>query len=133
MTLSRSSKTTNGKRIGGNMAKNLSTKDKPVTIKLGDKDYVLSPLNLNILGYIEEEFECKLEQVGDLIAPGNAKQFVNLKTLLHMFLRDDYADLSKQELGKSIPFKQISVVITAITDAMTSGLPQDVIDEATKE
>ncbi|KKL54005.1 hypothetical protein LCGC14_2269780, partial [marine sediment metagenome] len=36
------------------MAKNLSTKDKPVTIKLGDKDYVLSPLNLNILGYIEE-------------------------------------------------------------------------------
>jgi hypothetical protein len=42
-------------------------KDKKYTVKLGDKEYELSPVNWNVLAQIEREFECPITGLKPLL------------------------------------------------------------------
>ena len=84
------------------MTDELMKEDKPQTIKLGDKEYELSPMNLNVMSYIEEEFDCNFTQFGKLLKDGKAKEVSSLRKLLFIFLRDNYPDLTINDMGKSI-------------------------------
>ena len=42
------------------MSEELIKEDKPQVIKLGEGEYTLSPLTLNVMVGLEEEFDCSL-------------------------------------------------------------------------
>ena len=49
------------------MPKNILGTPEKKTIKLGGKDYQLSPLNLNVMADIEEGFDCSIDKVGKML------------------------------------------------------------------
>jgi len=69
------------------------------TIKLGEKDYQLSPLNLNVLADIEETFGCSLLKLGKEL---DKRQAITLRKLLFIFLKEQYPEITLTEIGKSI-------------------------------
>lgn len=91
-------------------------KETKTTIKLGDTDYELSPLNLNILAYIEEEFGVGIEQLGKVFAK---KQATTLRNLLYILLRDKYPDLTKAQIGEMVSMDNFAEISEAITAVLT--------------
>ena len=69
------------------------------TIKLGEKDYQLSPLNLNVLADIEESFGCSLMKLGREL---EKRQAITLRKLLFILLKEQYPNITLTEIGKSI-------------------------------
>ena len=98
------------------MTDELMKETKPNTIKLGDVDYELSPLNLNVLVGIEEEFGVGIEQLGKMLTK---KQATSLRNLLYILLKDKYPDLTKAQIGEMVRLDNFEEVSNAITVALT--------------
>lgn len=82
---------------------NILAQAKPSVITLGDgKEYILSPVNLNILADLEEEFGCGLEE---LRKKSDRQSFLVLRNLLFVFLRENYPTLTKRQIGKLVTVK----------------------------
>jgi len=69
------------------------------TIKLGEKEYRLSPLNLNVMADIEESFGCSLMKLGREL---EKRQALTLRKLLFILLKEEYPDITLTEIGKHI-------------------------------
>ena len=82
---------------GGSMTDELRKPDIPVIVKLGDDEYTLSPLNANVMTYCEEEFGVGLEQIQELL---KQKPHSTLRTILYALLKDNYPEMTKQDIGK---------------------------------
>ena len=67
----------------------LSTPERK-TIKLGDKEYRLSPLNLNVMADIEEAFNCSLMKLGREL---EKRQAITLRKLIFILLKEEYPDI----------------------------------------
>lgn len=91
-------------------------KDKKRTVKLGDKEYILSPLNLNVLAGIEQEFSCGLDKLGEKFSKAQAS---TLRSLVWIFLKDSYPELTKEQIGQMIEVKDIEVISSALAPILT--------------
>lgn len=76
-------------------------------LKLGDKEYRLSPLNLNVMADIEESFGCSLMKLGKEL---EKRQAITLRKLIHILLKEEYPDITLSEIGKSITPSDLATV-----------------------
>ena len=91
---------------------NILAQEKPKIIKLADdKEYKLSAVNLNVLADLEEEFGCSLEEIRK---KSDRKSFVVLRTLLLVFLRENYPTITKRQIGKLVTVKLLPEVSKVI-------------------
>ncbi len=82
-------------------------KEEKYTIKLGDKDYELSEINLNMLTAIENEFSCGIGALQDQF---NNKQATTMRSLAWIMLKDKYPELTKEEIGAKVNLKNLQAV-----------------------
>lgn len=96
------------------MVENILSEAPKRTIILADgKEYILSPVNLNVLADLEEEFGCSLEE---LRKRSDKQSFTVLRTLLLVFLRENHPTITKRQLGKLIPVKLLPEVSKVIAE-----------------
>lgn len=98
------------------MTEELIKETKPETITLGDKEYKLSPVNLNVLSGIEEEFDCDIGEIGELL---NKKKASALLKLVYILLKDNYPELTKEKIGEMVGMEQLGEVSEALGKALT--------------
>ncbi len=84
----------------------LNTPEKK-TIKLGEKEYRLSQLNLNVMADIEEAFNCSLMKLGREL---EKRQATTLRRLIFILLKGEYPDITLAEIGKSITISNLATV-----------------------
>lgn len=97
------------------MEDELLKEEKPRIIKLGDKEYTLSPLSLNVLCRIEEEFDCGLSKVGDLLTK---RQATTMRSLIYILLKDGYPEITKEEIGKMVKLEDLEQICTMINNVL---------------
>lgn len=85
------------------------------TIKLGGKDYQLSPLNLNVLADIEEGFDCGIDKVGEMLSK---KQASSLRKLVHILLKEQYPDMALEKIGGLIDLSNMAEVSEALAKTL---------------
>ena len=76
-------------------------------ITLGGKAYILSPLNLNALANLEEEFQGGLDKVFEALNKGQAS---TVRSLLFCLLRDNYPELTQRRIGEMVSLKDLPVI-----------------------
>lgn len=84
------------------------------TIKLADKEYKLSPLNLNVMLAIEEEFDCNFADFGKVLTGKKTKQLTSIGKLLAILLKENHPDLLFSDIGKAITVNNLEMVSDAI-------------------
>lgn len=94
----------------------LIKKEKPRLIKLGDKEYKLSPLNLNVMAGIEEEFGGGMEKIGEMMTE---KMATSLRTLIYVLLKDNYPDMTKTKIGQLITTENLGEISSQIGEILT--------------
>ncbi len=77
------------------------------TIKLGEKEYRLSQLNLNVMADIEEAFNCSLMKLGREL---EKRQATTLRRLIFILLKEEYPDITLAEIGRSITTSNLAMV-----------------------
>ncbi len=85
------------------------------TIKLGDKEYRLSPLNLNVLADIEEGFDCSIDRVGKML---DKKRASALRRLVHILLKQEYPDMTIEKIGGLIDLSNMAEVSGALAKTL---------------
>ena len=85
------------------------------TIKLGDKDYQLSPLNLNVLANIEDEFDCSIDKVGKML---DKKRASALRRLVHILLKEEYPDMTLEKIGGFIDLSNMAEISEALAKVL---------------
>ncbi len=90
-------------------------KDKSITLADG-KTYMLSPLNLNLMADIEEEFDCNFEEVSKKFFDKKSKRFVIMRKLLYIFLKKNHPELKIEDVGNLVTRNNLAEVSQAIVD-----------------
>jgi len=85
------------------------------TIKLGVKEYELSPLNLNVLADIEDGFDCSIDKVGKMLEkrPSSA-----LRQLIHILLKQAYPDMTLEKIGGLIDLSNMAEISEALAKVL---------------
>ena len=94
-------------------------KEEKYTIKLGDKEYELSEINLNILTAIEDEFGCG---VGELQNKFNEKQASTIRSLAYVLLKGKNPELTKESIGDNVDFKNLKEVTEKLFSVIKDAL-----------
>jgi len=87
-------------------------------IKLGEKEYRLSPLNLNVLADIEETFGCSLLKLGREL---DKRQAITLRKLIFILLKEEYPDITLIEIGKAITLSNLATVNETLAKVLAAG------------
>jgi len=82
-------------------------KNEKHTIKLGDKIYELTEINLNILADIEDEFGCSIVELQEKF---NQKQASTLRSLAWVMLKGKNPDLTREAIGENIDLHNLKDV-----------------------
>lgn len=85
------------------------------TIKLGEKDYRLSPLNLNVLADIEDGFDCSIDKVGEMLGK---KQASSMRKLVHILLKQQYPDMTLEKIGGLIDLSNMAEISEALAKVL---------------
>lgn len=96
------------------MPNELIKEPKGRTITLGGKEYQLSPLNLNVMVAIEEEFDCNLPDLGKLFSNKKTKQLTVMSKLIYILLKENYPKLTQVELGKMVIVDNLAEISDAV-------------------
>lgn len=86
------------------------------SITLGGTDYQLSPLNLNVLASIEDEFDCGIADLGELLGK---RQATTMRKLIYILLKDQYEDMTLNKIGELIDLKNLAKVSEALSKALS--------------
>ncbi len=87
----------------------------PKIVKLADgEEYTLSPLNLNTIAAIEEEFNSSFQEVSNQFWGEETKRFPVLRKLLYIFLRGNHPNLTIDRVGELVEPAQFEEVNKAI-------------------
>ncbi|MBA7602014.1 hypothetical protein ES703_09099 [subsurface metagenome] len=97
------------------MERNILSTPKGNTIKLGKKEYKLSPLNLNVLASIEEEFDCTFAELGEKL---EKRQASSLLKLIYILLKDNYPDMTQDKIGGLVDLDNLEEVSTILSKAL---------------
>ena len=101
------------------MTKNVLAKPKGKVITLIDgKQYNLSPINLNVLVALEEEFNAGLGELANTLMK---RQASTLRSLLFVLLKDNYPELDKNKIGELITLDNMAEISNMVTDVLTSA------------
>ena len=101
------------------MTKNVLSKPKGREIKMGDEQiYLLSPINLNVLASLEEEFNCGLNELAKQLTN---RQASSLRTLLYVLLKDNYPQLDKKQVGELVTLDNMGEISGIVTEVLTSA------------
>ena len=76
----------------------LLKEQKPRTITLKDRTFTLSPLNLNVLEAIEDEFG----SLNDMTARLKNKPMSSIKKLLHILASENHPEVTPAEFGRLV-------------------------------
>ncbi len=98
------------------MTKNVLSKPKGETIKLGDKEYWLAPLNLNTLANIEDEFDCGLTELGTML---EKKQASTMRKLVYVLLKDQYPKMAMTKIGELIDLTNMASISEALAKVLS--------------
>ena len=94
------------------MAKSILTKPKGKKVVLSDgQEYTLSPFNLNTLADMEEAFDCDLQDIQGKLAGKTATSF---RKLLYVLLKENYPELTLQDVGRLVEMAAVGEVITSL-------------------
>ena len=85
------------------------------TIKLGEKEYKLSPLNLNVLADIEEGFDCSIDKVGKML---DKKRASALRRLVYILLKQEYPDMTLEKIGGLIDLSNMAEISEALAEVL---------------
>jgi len=97
------------------MTKNiLGTPEKKI-IKLGENEYRLSPLNLNVLADIEEGFDCSIDKVGKML---DKKRASALRKLVYILLKQEYPDMTLEKIGGFIDLSNMAEISEALAKVL---------------
>ena len=97
------------------MTKNILSTPERKTIKLGDKEYRLSALNLNVLADIEEGFDCSIDKVGKML---DKKRASALRRLVYILLKQEYPDMTLEKIGELIDLSNMAEVSEALAKTL---------------
>ena len=97
----------------------LIKEDKPKTIELEGKNYTLSPINLTVMGYVEEEFDCGFSELQKILASKKTKEATAILKLIYVLLKDNHPELTKSALGRMITIENMEQVASAIKETLT--------------
>lgn len=86
-------------------------KENTQTVKLGDKEYKLSPVNWNVLSAIEDEFG----NYGEISKQLETKPVTTLRTLTWIFLS---GQLTKEQIGALITPQNQEEISNALTECV---------------
>ena len=101
------------------MTKNILIKPRGKEITLADgKTYMLSPVNLNILAALEEEFDCNLDELDKKLG---GKQASALRTLLYILLKDNHPKLDKKQIGELVTLDNMADVSSVVAEILTAA------------
>ena len=88
-------------------------------ITLGGKAYILSPLNLNALANLEEEFQGGLEKVFEALNKGQAS---TVRSLLFCLLRDNYPEITTlRRVGEMVSLKDLPAISEVLGAIIAEG------------
>lgn len=76
-------------------------KEEKYTIKLGGRDYELSPITLNVMSAIEDEFSCGISELQNQF---NQKQATTLRSMAWILLKEKNPDITKEFIGDNVDF-----------------------------
>lgn len=83
------------------------------TISRNGKDYILTPLDMNQIGDIEEEFKCDISTIGE-----HLKSSKNMKFVIYQSLKEKQPEITLQEVGKLFvgleDYKQVDGILCKI-------------------
>lgn len=100
------------------MVKNILVKPTGKEIVLADgKTYMLSPINLNILASLEEEFDCNLDELDKKLA---GKQASALRTLLYALLKENNPKLDKKQIGELVTLDNMAEISSVVAEILTA-------------
>lgn len=93
------------------------------TIKLGEIEYNLAPVNLNILSDIEDEFNCGLGELSKAFEKKNAS---TLRTLLWIFIKNNGINLeiTREDIGAEIALGDIATIAEQIGELITNSMKE---------
>jgi len=97
------------------MAKSILGTPERKIIKLGDKDYNLSPLNLNVMADIEDEFDCSIEKIGKVL---NKKRMSTMRKLIYILLKQEYPDMTLETIGGFVNSSNIAEVSESLAEVL---------------
>jgi len=86
------------------------------TINLGNSEYELPPLDLNVLDAIEQEFDCSVSELGEAL---QKRQAGSLKRLLYVLLSKKYPDITKEYIGENISIANLEEISNQLAEAMS--------------
>lgn len=91
------------------------------TIQLGDTEYKLAPVNLNVLSDIEDEFGCGLTELEPLF---KKKQASTMRTILWIFIKnhDENDVITREEIGKNVSFRNLSEISDKLEELINSSM-----------
>ena len=98
-------------------------KDSQQTIKLGENEYNLSPVNLNVLADIEDEFGYGL---GDLGQAFEKKQASTMRTLLWILIKNNGVDgdISREQIGEHIDIRDVAGIAEKISELISNSMTE---------
>ncbi len=95
-------------------------KGKIVTLADG-KEYQLSPMNLNVLANMEEEFDCNLDELGDIF---QRRTTTNFRRFLKILMTENYPDLSLEDVGRLVLIETMEPLFKELQGYL-SGKPEE--------
>lgn len=92
---------------------------KTVTLKLGDKEFELSEINLNTMIAIEEEFDCSIAELKDKF---QKRQASTLRSLAYVMIKDKAPDVTKESIGKLVTVQNLQEVAEKLFMVINNSL-----------
>lgn len=101
------------------MSNELLKKVDTVTLKLSDKEYELSAVNLNTMTAIEEEFDCSIADLKDKF---QKRQASTLRSLAYVLIKDKAPEVTRKSIGELVTIKNLQevadIILTVINDSL---------------
>jgi len=97
------------------MSDTLRKEPKTRTIKLGETEYELPQLNLNMLTEIEEQFDCSISDLGEALQKRHAGA---LRKLLFALLGKKY-DITEDAIGEMVNMNNLESVSNQVAEALS--------------
>lgn len=93
------------------------------TVMLGDVEYKLAPINLNVLADIEDEFGRGLESVGKLFAK---KQASTIRTLLWILIKNNGVNvtITREAVGIDVKLGDMASIAEKINQLITNSVEE---------
>jgi len=97
---------------------NILSEPKPTTITLADgKEYIIPPLTLNTLIGLEEELNCSIDKVSELLSNRAAS---TVRAFLFALLKENHPKLTLKDVGALVTADHLPAVLETVVSTVKS-------------